>query len=153
MTITLEVLEARQAEFSSLIEAFKKQVRFKEQFPVTVPAPEVAADEKWVCAVIEPTGLKYHLILLPGDNDAADHDTQLAWAVETGADLPDLTEQALLRKYLPEEFQKVAYWSKEKHKTECGCAWYTYFGCGHHDYFIDVCNKLRARRVRRLVFE
>lgn len=152
MTITLEVLEARQAEFSSLIEAFKKQVRFKERFPVTVPAPEVAADEKWVCAVIEPTGLKYHLILLPGDAEGADHDTQLAWAVETGADLPDLTEQALLRKYLPDEFQKAAYWSKEKHKTERGWAWSTHFSYGYQ-YYSDESFKLRARRVRRQIME
>ncbi len=152
MSITLEEIESAQQKVSEMIAAFKSQAEFAGRFPITVPAPDLQPGEKFVCTIIEPSGKKYHLTLLPGDNDGVDHDAQLAWAAKNGGDLPELTEQALLRKYLPDEFQKCGYWSKEKHKTERGYAWYTTFGLGGQS-FTSTTFKLRGRAVRRLVIE
>jgi len=152
MTLTLEAIKAEHSKIGDMIASFERRAQFEARFPITVPAPMLLPGEKFACTVIEPNGTKYHLTLLPGDNDGIDHDGQLKWAAQQGGDLPDLTEQALLRKYLPDEFQKCAYWSKERHKTERGYAWCTGFryggqGCSHQD------GKLRGRAVRRLVFE
>lgn len=152
MTITLEIIKAEQSKISDMIAAFERQARFEQQFPITVPAPQLLEGEKFVCTIIEPGGTKYHLTLLPADNDGTDHDAQLAWAADQGGDLPDLTEQALLRKYMPDEFQKCAYWSKEKHKSGNGYAWFTNFSNGTQ-YWSDEYDEFRGRAVRRLVFE
>ena len=152
MAITLEVIKAEQKKVSDMIAAFERQTAFAMRFPVSVPAPELLAGEKWICAVITPEGAGYHLTLLPGANDGSDHDAQLQWASEQGGDLPDLTEQALLRSYAPDEFEKRAYWSKQKHATEAGWAWYTDFSYGHQDITHQT-YKLPARAVRRLVFQ
>lgn len=152
MSITLEEIKGAQQKVAEMIAAFEKQAAFENAFPITVPAPNLLSGEKYVCSIIEPNGAKYHLTLLEGDNDGTDQDSQLEWAAKQGGDLPDLTEQALLRKYLPNEFQQCAYWSKEKHKTESGWAWYTNFGYGSQNYD-DTSSKLRGRAVRRLVFQ
>jgi hypothetical protein len=152
MTITLEEIKTAQAKVGEMIAAFEGQATFASRFPVSVPAPALLPGEKWICAVIPPNGAGYHLALLPGTNNGADHDTQLEWSSQQGGDLPDLTEQALLRAYAPDEFQKCAYWSKQKHATESGWAWSTDFGRGTQRYN-DQNRQLPARAVRRLVFQ
>lgn len=159
MSITIQEIESAQKasedahkKVAEMIAAFKSQAEFAGRFPITVPAPLLLPGELFVCSIIEPNGKKYHLTLLPGDNNGTDHDAQLAWAAKNGGDLPDLTEQALLRKYLPDEFQKCAYWSNEKHKTERGWAWCAGFNYGNQ-YYNNTYSKFRGRAVRRLVFE
>lgn len=92
-------------------------------------------------------GKPHHwVILLPGDAEGADHDTQLTWAAEGGGDLPTPSEQSLLRANLPDEFKAEWYWSNKKHGR--GWAWSTGFSYGIQT-FSSVSTKLRARRVRR----
>ena len=103
------------------------------------------AGEIYAGAIINPDGSGHHVILLDGDNDDADWNTQMDWAASIGGTLPDRVQQAMLYKHLPEHFQKDWYWSSEQRGS--GSAWLQYFGYGYQDWVITDF-KCRARAVR-----
>ena len=113
--------------------------------------PPLAEGERYIATLIDAVSQQgYHLILLPGDAEPANHDTQLAWAKENGGDLPTRVEQALLWEKARNEFQQDWYWSNEKHHVNASYAWYQLFSYGgqssHH-----INGELRARAVRRSI--
>jgi hypothetical protein len=111
--------------------------------------PPLAEGEIYVGAIGDTAGDIYHVILLPGDNDAATWQAKMDWAKSIGGDLPTRVEQAMLWANHRDQFQKDWYWSNETHHTESGWAWYQSFGIGlQHDTLKD--DELRARAVRRL---
>lgn len=89
-----------------------------------------------------------HIILLPGDNDDADWQTQNEWAKSICGNLPTRREQALLFANLPEEFTPNWYWSGEQRGS--GSAWFQYFPDGSQ-VWLGTSSKCRARAVRRSV--
>ena len=110
---------------------------------------ELAEGEIYAGSITAPNREGYDLILLPGDHDDANWQESMDWAESLGGDLPDRVEQALLHRYLPEQFQKDAYWSNTQRAGGYDCAWCQGFyggnqGYGHKD------GSLRARAVRRL---
>jgi len=112
--------------------------------------PPLAEGEIYVGAIGDTAGDIYHVILLPGDNDAATWQAKMDWAKSIGGDLPTRVEQAMLRANHRDQFQKDWYWSNETHHTESGWAWcqHFYHGCQTSNRKYD---ELRARAVRRLV--
>jgi hypothetical protein len=109
------------------------------------PIPSLNEGETYAGAIINPDGTGSHTILLPGDNDAADWNTQMDWAASIGGTLPDRVQQAMLYKYLSDRFKKDFYWSCEQ--RESGSAWYQHFGGGYQSWGLTGC-KCRARAVR-----
>jgi hypothetical protein len=110
-------------------------------------APQLNEGEIYAGAIINPDGTGHHVILLAGDNDDANWQTQMDWAKSIGGDLPDRVEQALFYKHLPDQFQKNWYWSNTQRAS--GSAWYQYFYDGGQDWgYTDF--KCRARAVRRV---
>jgi hypothetical protein len=116
--------------------------------PLTIMPPPLSDGERWAGIVTTERGL-HHVILLPGDQDAAPWKKQLAWAKKVGGDLPDRVELATLRRTLPDEFQPTWYWSCEQPAAYSDYAWYQYFRYGNQDLSY-VSSKLRARAVRRV---
>ncbi len=114
----------------------------------TIAIPELNEGEIYVGAIIKPDGTGHHAILLPGDNDDASWDDQMEWAKSIGGDLPDRVEQALLYKYLPDQFKKEWYWSNTQPSGASVYAWCQDFSYGYQDYTRED-GKLRARAVRR----
>jgi hypothetical protein len=116
--------------------------------PTHFATPALNEGEIYAGAIINPDGTGRHLILLDGDNDGADWQTQMDWAKSIGGDLPDRVEQALLFKHLKDRFQKDWYWSNTQH-TDTRFAWYQHFHDGyqngHYTYY-----ECRARAVRRV---
>ena len=112
--------------------------------------PPLAEGEIYVGAIGDTAGDIYHVILLPGDNDAATWQAKMDWAKSIGGDLPTRVEQAMLWANHRDQFQKDWYWSNETHHTESGWAWYQGFHYGTQ-YYYHKNNELRARAVRRLV--
>lgn len=111
--------------------------------------PELADGEIYIGAIGDADGKLYHVVLLPGDNDDATHESQLEWAKSIGGDLPSRIEQAMLWANHRDQFKKDWYWSNEQHVSESGWAWYQDFNYGTRSYDPqDDC--LRARAVRRL---
>lgn len=110
--------------------------------------PELKEGEIYAGAIIKPDGTGHHVIILPGDNDDADWQTQMDWAKSLGGDLPDRVEQALFYQQLPNHFQKDWYWSNTLHASDSGYAWCQYFDDGYQSYNYLIL-KARARCVRR----
>ena len=109
--------------------------------------PELAEGEIYVGAIGDAAGNLYHVILLPGDNDPADWDTQAAWAQSIGGELPTRLELSLLYAKCKSLFEEVAYWADDC--PESGWAWCQYF-YGGNQYSNHEDLELRARAVRRL---
>ena len=116
---------------------------------MNINLPELADCEIYVGAIGDAAGNLHHVILLPGDNDDATHESQLEWAKSIGGDLPTRIEQAMLWANHRDQFKKDWYWSNEIHHAESGWAWYQYFGLGYQ-ITIRKIYELRARAVRRL---
>ena len=112
--------------------------------------PPLAEGEIYVGAIGDTAGDIYHVILLPGDNDAATWQAKMDWAKSIGGDLPTRVEQAMLWANHRDQFQKDWYWSNETHHTESGWAWYQDFDYGYQ-LSLRKLHELRARAVRRLV--
>ncbi len=118
----------------------------------TLAIPELNEGEIYAGAIINPDGTGHHVTLLPGDYDDATWDEQMELAKSIGGDLPDRVEQALLFKYLPEQFKKEWYWSNTQHSSASDYAWYQHF-YGGNQYTNPKYHQLRARFVRRSVIQ
>ena len=111
--------------------------------------PQLNEGEIYAGAIIKPDGTGHHVILIDGDNDDADWNTQMEWAKSIGGDLPDRVEQSLLFKHLKDRFQPAWYWSNTQHASYSGYAWYQgFYGGNQNDGSTN--GKLRARAVRRV---
>lgn len=116
--------------------------------PLTITPPALADGELWAGIVTTDAGL-HHVILLPGDQDCARWEKQIAWTESIGGSLPDRVELATLRCTLPDEFKPDWYWSCEQHAVTPGYAWYQHFDFGYQGSY-DITTELRARAVRRV---
>ena len=111
--------------------------------------PQLNEGEIYVGGIISPNRTVTHTILLPGDNDDADWQTQMEWAKSIGGDLPTRIEQAMLWANHRNQFQRDWYWSNETRHAESGWACGQDFGYGLQ-YENHKDSKLRARAVRRV---
>jgi hypothetical protein len=112
--------------------------------------PELNEGEIYAGAIIAPDGTGHHIILLEGDKDGSDWNTQMEWAKSIGGDLPDRVEQALFFKHLPDQFQQDWYWSNTQHASISVFAWYQNFLHGGQYNGYGKHYELRARAVRRV---
>ena len=117
--------------------------------PEAVATPTLAAGETYVGAIIKADGTGHHIILLPGDNNAASWQAQMEWAKSIGGNLPSRIEQAMLFAYHHDAFKPTWYWSNEQPAANSVYAWYQYFDGGSQVYS-TTSSKLRARAVRRV---
>jgi len=117
--------------------------------PELLAALDLKDGEKYAFGITLPDGKTTHTILLPVDEEVDSWDAGMEWAKNLGGDLPDRAEQALFNKYMPEEFQKDAYWSNTQHAGDSGSAWYQGFDNGYQGSYYKSC-ECRARPVRRV---
>ena len=117
---------------------------------MNINLPELAEGETYIGCIGDALGNLHHVILLPGDNDDATHESQLEWAKSIGGDLPSRIEQAMLWANHRDQFKKDWYWSNEIHHAESGWAWYQYFDNGVQLTIYRI-TELRARAVRRVM--
>lgn len=114
-----------------------------------LPLPPLAEGETYIGAIGDAAGNLHHVILLPGENDNANWQDQMAWAKRIGGDLPTRIEQAMLWVNHRDQFNQEAYWSNETHHIEPARAWYQSFDGGYQSNN-RMYDELRARAVRRL---
>lgn len=114
-----------------------------------VALPQLAEGEHYLGALGDELGNLHHVILLPGDNDVANWETQMAWAKSIGGDLPSKTELAMLWGSGREQFQACLYWSNQPYEKDSGYAWFQ--GFTHGDLLPGHKGaEFRARAVRRV---
>ena len=117
--------------------------------PTILAFPELKDGEKYAFGITLPDGKTIHTILLPVDEVVPSWNAGMELAKNIGGDLPDRAEQALFHKYMPEEFQKKAYWSNTQHAGNSDYAWYQNFLSGYQNSISKSC-ELRVRPVRRV---
>lgn len=114
--------------------------------------PPLAEGEIYIGCIGDAACNLYHVILLPGDNDDATSEDQMAWAKSIGGDLPNRTELAMLYTNFAAKFEENLYWSNSAgypYATSSRRTWYQSFADGHQDSFPPDMS-LRARAVRRV---
>ena len=95
----------------------------------------------------------YRLILLAAKpNVDLTWQAALDWAKSVGGDLPTCTEQSLLIAQVPEQFNRVWYWSNTAHVSFGDYAWLQLFSDGDQSYG-PKSNEYSARAVRRIYIE
>jgi len=112
--------------------------------------PKLNDGEEYAGAIINPDGTGHHIILLEGDNDEADWNTQMEWAKSIGGDLPDRVEQSMLFAHLKDRFKKTWYWSNTQLAANADYAWSQHFDHGIQNYGYYKLGSIRARAVRRV---
>jgi len=156
MTITLAAIKAEQSKITEMIAAFEAQAAENpEQYRFPETLITLQPGEHYAGLVLGKDGeSSYHLVLLPGEEEAINWKDAKEWAGKQGceyeASLPTRREQSLLFANLQEQFKSAWYWSSEQHAAISDCAWYQTFGSGGQDYY-PTGGKLRARAVRRLI--
>lgn len=111
--------------------------------------PELSTGEIYAGAITTPEGVVSHIILLSGHLEPVIWNEAMTWAESIGGVLPDIVEQALLYKYLQEQFYPMGYWSSEQHALDLDFAWLQYFGYGGQ-LNDKKSTKYRAVAVRRV---
>ena len=148
-TTTLEIDGAKiTVETSALFRAWFERHMGQPRTPYFV-IPAARPGERYLGSIIEPNGRMRHTFLLPGDENGLNWKAAMKLAESRDADLPDRIEQAMLFAYMPEEFQKEAYWSNTQHAGYSDYAWYQGF---YYGYQTDgrKSAELRVRLVRRV---
>lgn len=152
MTITLEAIKEEQTRIAAMIAEFEKQPAALA-FPISITFPQLAEGEKFVGIIISADGSRKHaVILLPGEAEPANWQTQMKWAESVGGELFDRIEGAMLSATMKDEFKPEYYWTREQHAAYSNYAWVQHFDDGDQDGD-GTRYEFRARAVRRLVIQ
>ena len=133
-TITLEAIEAKQSELSSLIEQYRAAAQGSI---VELPSAKIQLrpGERYAGLSLDDDGKPMcHLILLPTFVDDIDWEEAGDWAESQGGDLPTRREQALLYANCKPHLQPRWHWSGQPHESEASYAWLCCFGNGSQTY-------------------
>jgi len=150
MTITINMIKARQAELAAMIAEFEAQATTTL---ITFPEVEIElqAGEHYAGIVLSKDGeASYHLILLPGEAEGVTLEGAKGWAAEVGSELPTRREQSLLFANLKDQFQPAWYWSCEVDASDSDFAWNQSFSSGDQ-LSNHKTTEFRARVVRRSI--
>jgi hypothetical protein len=145
--VTLEIVQAKQAELADLI------ARLTQPATTSVSLPAVAFDlrlgERYAGAVLDESGnVRHHLILMPAKpGKRLDWKGAHAWAKSVDGELPTRQEQALLYANCKPHLEADWHWSSEAEGDDY--AWYCIFINGSQNYDPQYDEGL-AVAVRRL---
>ena len=132
-TTTLEFDGAKiTVDTSALFRAWFERHLGKPGTP-SCAIPAARPGERYLGSITEPSGRMRHTFLLPDDKKKNWNDG-MEWARSVGGDLPNRIEQAMLFAYMPDEFQKEAYWSNTQHAGFSHNAWSQLFNNGNQNY-------------------
>lgn len=131
--ITLESIQAKQAELETLIARFTAAAATK---PTWLFLPEVEIElqpgERYVGPVLDADGkVEHHLVLMPQRPDGKlDWQAAMEWAESIGGAIPTRQEQALLYANCKPHLTPAWHWSSETYEDDASYAWSCYFYYG-----------------------
>jgi hypothetical protein len=144
-TVTLEAVQARQAELTAMIAALTQQ-----STTLQIPAAEItlAPGEHYAGPVLDAAGqIQHHLVLMAAKpDDTMTWGDAMAWAEKVGGSLPTRQEQALLFANCKPHLEPAWHWSSET-KGE-SYAWFCLFDDGFQ-YYSNRSSEGCAVAVRR----
>ena len=130
--VTLELVQAKQAELEALIARLTEP----KTFTLSLPAASIVlhSGEHYAGAVLDAAGhIQHHLVLMAQRPDGdLNWNNATAWAESIGGALPNRQEQALLYANCKPHLQPVWHWSSETHESEASYAWGCLFSYGDH---------------------
>ena len=147
-TITLETIQARQAELAAMIAAFSAA---KTIIKVPAATLRLRPGEHYAGLVLADNGHPlHHLVLMAARPDKRlSWQDAMDWAAEVGGALPTRREQFLLFAHCHEHVEQAWHWSCETHADDADDARYCTFSNGHQFFFhkgYEVC-AVAVRRV------
>jgi hypothetical protein len=128
--ITLEAVEARQAELATMIETLK---RASKSSTAAIAAAQIVLrpGERYVGPVLNDDGnVAYHLIKLPDSpSQALSHDEAVKWAKQVGGKLPNKREMRLIQANASDAIPSSGWcWLEDPEGSSY--AWYCSLGYG-----------------------
>ena len=128
--VTLELVQAKQAELAQLIEQLKRAPAPRTRLSVPAIDIELAHGEHYAGAVLDEQGrAKHHLVLMAAKpDDDLDWQAAMDWAAAAGGALPTRQEQALLYANCKPHLEPRWHWSCETEGSSF--AWYCDFYYG-----------------------
>jgi hypothetical protein len=132
--VTLELVQARQAELAQLIEQLKREPAPRTRLSVPAIDIELAPGEHYAGAVLDEQGhLKHHLVLMSAMPESElDWQAAMDWAATVGGALPTRQEQALLYANCKPHLEPEWHWSCETEGSSY--AWDCDFDGGYQRY-------------------
>ena len=129
--VTLELVQARQAELAQLIEQLKRGPVKGAQIIVPEATIDLAPGEHYAGAVLDEYGfIKHHLVLMSAEPAARlAWQAAMDWAASVGGALPTRQEQALLYANCKPHLDADWHWSCETEGSSF--AWHCYFDHGY----------------------
>ena len=148
--ITLEAIKEQHNKVIEMIAAFEANAKLSAAYPLTINFPQLNAGERYVGSIISANGEKReHIILLPGEIEAATWQDAMDFAAANGGELPDRVESALLFATMKDEFKPEWYWTREQSANDDAYAWMQLFYYGNQVSYRKS-SQYRARAVRRV---
>ena len=135
MEVTLELVQAKQAELAQMIERLSTpNVAAKLHLVFPEVDIELSEGERYAGPVLDDDGMvKHHLVLLAARPDVdLNWKAAQAWAEEAGGTLPDRQEQALLFANCKAALPQRWCWSSEAEGSSY--AWCCLFSYGTQRY-------------------
>ncbi|MBY0469148.1 MAG: DUF1566 domain-containing protein [Burkholderiaceae bacterium] len=146
--VTLEQVQAKQAELAALIARLAEPKTTTLQLPATTIV--LQPGEHYAGARLNADGtIASHLVLMaakPAGTLAWQE--AMDWAASVGGELPSRAEMALLYANCRDHVDPEWHWSRETHASDASFAWICLFGDGLVSYTLKSFEG-RARAVRR----
>ncbi len=131
--VTIELVQAKQNELASMIEALQRK-----QQPTTLRIPAVEIElfpgEWYAGAVLNDDGsVKHHTVVSKESDETRDYDQTQAWAKGLGLSAPTIQEARLI---VAHKYGRLAdmtwFWTCEPHSNSA-YAWYCHLNFGNGD--------------------
>jgi hypothetical protein len=139
MHITLEAVQAKQAELERMIQQLTAPIKARQQIEVEACTIELQPGEHYAGAVLDEHGRHMHHVILMAarPNNKMGWEDARQWAEDVGGDLPTRQELALLYANCKPHLPEVWAWSGEEHKDDASFAW----GCDFDDGIQSLSHK------------
>ncbi len=147
--VTLEAVQAKQAELAAMIEKLTNKPMLATVLVIAEAEIALRHGEHYAGAVLDSDGTHLHHLILMAERPDGDLNWQDAmdWAAKVGGSLPTRQEQALLFANCKPHLDASWHWSCQTNENDASYAWYCDFGSGsqygYHESYEGSCRAVR----------
>src|ERR1035437_6369505 len=124
--ITLEAIQEKQAELTSMIQRLQDQAASGTQIEIEGRTIVLQVGERYAGAKLDANGNFLHdvIVMTPGPTKKQDFDGVQAWAKAVGGDAPSPEEFALIKANCGDLLTESWYWTNKPYAENASHAWY-----------------------------